>query len=98
MAHGTQAIKTGFRTEHYIFRNIAFKHLYALSNNKKLFQHQMTYLIDILDILKKKSSPQTPDVNLELSSMYHTLFNIKTSPQIEKIRQREISQLGNSDY
>ena len=81
--------KTGFRTEHYIFRNNAIKHLYALSNNKKLFQHQMTYLIDILDILKKKSSLQTPDVNLELSTIYSTLFTIKTSPQIEKIRQRE---------
>ena len=81
--------KTGFRTEKLIFRKQILKYLNQLSDNKKISQNQMTYLIDMLDILKKKSNMQNSNNNLELCYIYTFLFNIKSAPQIEKIRQRE---------
>ena len=88
--------KTGFATEQGILRKTIINHLRALSNNKKIFQDQMTHLIDTIELLKKNSNSHNPTINLELSTIYTRLYTIKSSPPIEEIRQREFSNWASS--
>ena len=86
--------KTGFRTEYFIWRKLYLLVFNDLAQGKYFQQDAITYTVDIIDSLKKKSNEGYKKSTIELNNLYKVLFNIQTKSNttlLEKFSPREFN-------